>query len=117
MAWQAEPAKYEALFDGCGEIAERARVFIESGQPEKLGTLMNENQALLREINVSSPELEQLIEAALAGGAMGAKLSGGGRGGNMIALVDASSEGMVGDALLKAGAKSVIATTVESATD
>ena len=60
---------------------------IESGRPERLGPLMDENQRLLQAMGVSSPELERLIAAARGAGALGAKLSGGGRGGNMIALV------------------------------
>ena len=49
---------------------------------------MDENHALLQEIGVSCPELDALVAAARAAGALGAKLSGGGRGGNMIALGD-----------------------------
>jgi len=113
-AWQADPTKFEKLFDGCGRIADQARSVIESGKPEGLGALMNENQTLLRELTVSSPDLERLIEAALKGGALGAKLSGGGRGGNMIALVTDASEESVKSALLHAGAKRVITTTVET---
>ena len=49
---------------------------------------MDENHRLLQEIGVSCPELDALVAAARAAGALGAKLSGGGRGGNMIALVN-----------------------------
>ena len=47
---------------------------------------MNENHELLKQIDVSSSELEMLINTALNQGAIGAKLTGTGRGGNMIAL-------------------------------
>jgi len=77
-----------------------------------LGQLMNRNHALLREIGVSSPELDVLVEGALSAGALGAKLSGGGRGGNMLALVSAESEAAVHSALEQAGASRVIGTTV-----
>lgn len=112
-AWQADSAKFEALFDSCGQIADQARTLIENGQPDQLGPLMNENQILLRALAVSSPELETLIKAALSGGALGAKLSGGGRGGNMIALVTDATEDSVKQSLLRAGAKNVILTTIE----
>lgn len=112
-AWQADPAKYESLFDRCGEIARQARTLIESGQPDGLGSLMMDNHALLREMGVSCPELDSLVEAAMRGGALGAKLSGGGRGGNMIALVSETAEARVRDALLSAGARRVITTQVE----
>ncbi len=51
-----------------------------------VGKLLDENQELLREIEASSPELENLIDTALNQGALGAKLTGTGRGGNMVAL-------------------------------
>jgi mevalonate kinase len=73
---------------------------------------MANNHALLSELTVSSPELDGLVEAALNAGATGAKLSGGGRGGNMIALVSAETEQAVHAALTGAGAVRVIATTV-----
>jgi mevalonate kinase len=47
---------------------------------------MNENHKLLQQIEVSTKELNFLVEVARANGALGAKLTGGGLGGNMIAL-------------------------------
>ena len=89
QAWENNPEQFEKLFDAVGAIAVAARKAIKSGQVEALGSLMNENQALLLQIGVSSPELDALVEAALSAGASGAKLSGAGRGGSMIALVAA----------------------------
>jgi mevalonate kinase len=74
---------------------------------------MNQNHALLQEMTVSSPELDRLVQAAREAGALGAKLSGGGRGGNMIALVKPDSAEAVSRSLKEAGAKDVIITTVE----
>jgi mevalonate kinase len=102
--WQADKPRYERLFDQVGEIAELGRAAIEAGNLVQLGMQLNQNQALLREIGVSSPELETLIEAALSAGALGAKLSGGGMGGNMIALVEANRADEISNGLLKAGA-------------
>ncbi len=93
-----------------------ARTIIESvtiDSTESLGPLMDENHALLRELTVSSPELDQLCAAARASGALGGKLSGAGRGGNMIALVTAERAGSVTDALHAAGAVGIIQTTVK----
>ncbi|MBI5876073.1 MAG: mevalonate kinase [Chloroflexi bacterium] len=111
-AWQAEPARYEAIFDAIGKLVEQARDAIEYGRLERLGPLMDANQAHLREIGVSSPELERLIAAAKGAGASGAKLSGGGRGGCMIALVDAATQAAVQAALTAAGAKAVLVSEV-----
>jgi mevalonate kinase len=102
------------LFDGCGRIANTARSAIETGDIAHIGRLMTANQTLLQEMTVSSPELERLVAAAMAAGALGAKLSGAGRGGNMIALVDDDSETAVHEALISAGAKSVLTTTIQS---
>jgi mevalonate kinase len=56
--------------------------------------------------------LDQLIEAARNAGALGAKLSGGGRGGNLIALVQPEIAESVSASLKEAGAKNTIVTQV-----
>ena len=112
-AWEREPSRYDRLFDQMGEVAIRARRAIEEGTIEEMGHLMNENHRLLRLIGVSSPELEDLVRAAREAGALGAKLSGAGRGGNMIALVTEETKGAVVKALREAGAKDLIVTEVK----
>ena len=113
-AWEQEPARFEALFDRVAAVVEAARSAIAAGEPERLGPLMDENHALLREIGVSCPELDALVAAARGAGALGAKLSGGGRGGNMIALVTEATASQVADALRAAGAVNVIVSTVRT---
>ena len=112
-AWEQDRARYESLFDEIGAIARAARAAIEHGEVDALGDLMNTNQMLLRKIGVSSPEIETLVNAALRAGARGAKLSGAGRGGNVIALVDATTQDRVERALWDAGARRVIVTQVK----
>lgn len=111
-AWQADPTLYEARFDAIGEVVWAARPAIEEGDIGELGRLFDVNQALLTELGVSSPPLAKLIQAAKAAGALGAKLSGGGRGGNVIALVQTETVGRVKAACLAAGAQNLIVTTV-----
>jgi mevalonate kinase len=111
-AWEKEPQKYNRLFDQMGALAQAGREAIESGKREEIGRLMDENQSLLRAIDVSSSQLEALIEAARESGALGAKLSGAGRGGNMIALVTSETYDQVRAALRRAGARNVIVTEV-----
>ncbi len=111
--WQREPERYEVLFQAIGALARHARGLIQAGQPAALGALMTRNHALLGELGVSSPELETLVAAAQTAGALGAKLSGGGRGGNLIALVTAETAAGVEAALCQAGAARVITTTIE----
>jgi mevalonate kinase len=112
--WQAEPERYNRLFEQIGALARDARRVLENGRAEELGPLMDENHTLLCELGVSSGELDSLVAAARASGALGAKLSGGGRGGNMIALVTPETAGSVAGALLAAGAKNTILTTIRS---
>ncbi len=64
---------------------------------------MNINQALLSAVGVSNSALERLIDAARDAGAFGAKLTGGGGGGCMIALASRSKLGHIADAIGKAG--------------
>jgi hydroxymethylglutaryl-CoA reductase len=59
---------------------------IQDNDVTTLGDLMNINQGLLNALQVSTPELERLINVARDAGAAGAKLTGGGGGGAMIAL-------------------------------
>ncbi len=106
--WQADRQRFDQLFDECGQLTVSARKAIERGDTEETGRLMNENHALLVAMTVSSAELDRLVLAAGEAGALGAKLSGGGRGGNMIALVTAESEATVRAALKAAGAKRVL---------
>jgi mevalonate kinase len=110
--WEADPARYEAQFDAIAALARAGRAAIEQGDTAELGALFDRNHALLQELGVSSPALDVLIAAARAAGALGAKLSGGGRGGNVIALVEEAGRDAVRAALVAAGAQSVIVTTV-----
>ena len=112
-AWEAERVRCKALFDQIGAIVRAARAAIERGEIDALGPLMNANQKLAREMGVSSPEIEVLVEAALRAGAGGAKLSGAGRGGNVIALVGEENPEKLVRALMDAGARGVIVTRVE----
>ena len=113
MALESEPERFDKIFRQIGEIAKKAKNAIEAGENQKLGSLMNENHGYLKEMNVSSAELDKLVKAAQAAGALGAKLSGGGRGGNMIALVNTNDFEAVEIALQAAGAKGMIRTTVQ----
>ena len=110
--WEEDQQKWGAVFDEIGEIVDQAREAIESGEREILGPLMNKNHSLLRELTVSSPELDRLVETACQAGARGAKLSGGGRGGNMIALVTSEEAENIASTLRAVGATHTIITQV-----
>ena len=110
--WQADQTKWEKVFDEVGEIAKEARTVIERGKTKELGELMSRNHALLQSMTISSPELDSLVTAARRAGALGAKLSGGGRGGNMIALVAPDLAETVAGSLKEAGARNTVITQV-----
>lgn len=111
-AWQADPQRYELYFDAIAACVLHGREAIAAGDLLRLGALMDEDQGLLDAIGVNSPELQRLIEAAHGAGALGAKLSGAGRGGNMVALVTEETAEAVEHALLRAGAMRVIVTKI-----
>lgn len=110
--WIRNNNAFENIFNEIAQLSLIARRSIESGKPELLGELMNQNHELLQQLTVSCPELDALVESAKQAGALGAKLSGGGRGGNMIALVEKETAENVSQALLSAGAKRTIVTEI-----
>jgi mevalonate kinase len=110
--WEADTVKWESVFDEVGKIAKQARMNIESGKWKVIGDLMNENHEWLQKMTVSSLELDTLVNAARKAGALGAKMSGGGRGGNMIALVLPEMAESVSRALKEAGARNTIVTQI-----
>ncbi len=81
------PRKYNQLFKQAEDLAFTARKALERFDLRTVGQLMNENHRLLQEIGVSCKELDYLVNFARERGAFGAKLTGGGGGGCMIALV------------------------------
>ncbi len=114
QGWLHDTDRHEMLFDRIDEIAGLARIAIEEGDVAVLGPLMDENQVLLADLGVSSPELERLCAAAREAGALGAKLSGGGRGGNMITLVEPDKRSGVRQSLEQAGASRVMEMTLDT---
>lgn len=109
---EADPEPTERTIREIGAISDQARSAIECGDAAAIGRLMNANHELLKLLTVSSLELDQLVDAAQNAGALGAKLSGGGRGGNMIALVTPEHAHQVEQALLTSGAARVFQTTI-----
>ena len=113
--WESSPGEWDVVLDGIGALAGMAREAIENGVWRHLGPLMNENQALLQRLTVSSPELDRMVAAARQAGALGAKLSGGGRGGNMIALAPSAERAAaagIETALRDAGASMTLVTSI-----
>lgn len=113
-SWEGERDRFEGLFKRVGAVVDRARRALEGDELPALGELMDQNQALLAEIGVSSPDLERLIAAAKAAGARGAKLSGAGLGGNVIALAEEHTRNPIERGFRQAGARWTLQTEVRS---
>jgi mevalonate kinase len=78
--------KYDALFEQAEALAIIGRRALLDFDLKKVGELMNDNHLLLQEIEVSHEKLDLLVDVARKEGAFGAKLTGGGGGGCMVAL-------------------------------
>jgi mevalonate kinase len=109
---EKNPEKYKEIFERAENIAFLARRALQDEDYEEIGKLMNENHKLLQQIGVSSEELDFLVEIARENGALGAKLTGGGLGGNMLALTPFKElQEQVANAIEKEGFQ-VLKTTV-----
>ncbi|WP_232685894.1 mevalonate kinase [Halobacterium zhouii] len=71
-----------------GDLVREGERALEAGDVEELGRLMNFNHGLLSALDVSARTLENMVWAARDGGALGAKLTGAGGGGSIVALDD-----------------------------
>lgn len=83
---EKHPEKYGRLFKAAEELVYKAREALEEFDLREVGVLMDENHKLLQGIEISCKELDFLVELARQHGAFGAKLTGGGMGGNIVAL-------------------------------
>ncbi len=106
-AWQRNKSLYNRIFAEIDDLALKAAEAIREYDLEKLGEYMNVNQGLLNALQVSSPELEEIISIARHNGAVGAKLTGAGGGGAVVALCPEHAERIAG-AIRKAGYKALI---------
>ncbi|HEX7018223.1 MAG TPA: hypothetical protein VF209_04935, partial [Patescibacteria group bacterium] len=96
-------ASVENIFNQVGKITESLKTALENDNHSLAGDLLNQHQESMRELGVSSIELENLITASLEGGAYGATLSGAGGGDCMVALVNENTREVVENKIIQAG--------------
>ena len=84
----ADPAWFDAIATEYESLVNNALEALRNNNLQKVGELMNRNHELLQELTVSCKELDNLVDVARDAGALGAKMTGTGRGGNMIAIAD-----------------------------
>jgi mevalonate kinase len=85
-AKEADPEKYGRIFRDYGELVKEAKEALEAQDIGKIGELMDRNHELLKEMDLSCKEAEEIIRIAKGSGAAGAKITGTGRGGYVITL-------------------------------
>ena len=95
----------EQIISAIGKVTRRGISALQEGKLNVIGNSMTENHILLRSLGVSCPELERLIAAALPT-SYGAKLTGAGGGGCMIALTDEPK--ITSEAIELAGGRTMI---------
>ncbi|MDO9537812.1 MAG: mevalonate kinase [Thermoplasmata archaeon] len=100
------PEKYAKIFDQAEELVNQARDVLIAGDLLAIGKLMDRNHELLQKIEVSQEKLDYLVELTRKSGALGAKMTGGGLGGYMVALfADAETQEKTALACEKEGFK------------
>ena len=104
--FERNSALYNTIFDEIDEISIAGAIALRDADYETLGSLMNVCHGLLNAIEVSTPELETMIQIARARGALGAKLTGAGGGGSIVALCPGCEDAVAG--ALKAAGHSII---------
>lgn len=84
--YEANPSLYDMIFAEIDELSIAGAVALRDRDYAALGSMMNVCQGFLNAIEVSTPELEKMIQIARRSGAVGAKLTGSGGGGSIVAL-------------------------------
>lgn len=79
-------AYYDAIFDQIDAMSRAGAEALVNGEYQRLGAMMNICHGLLNAIGVSTAELECMVSVARQAGAIGAKLTGAGGGGSIVAL-------------------------------
>ncbi len=111
---QQYPQTIDPIFHSAGELSIQAIEAIQQSNITRLGNLMDINHGLLMAIGVSHEALDRLVHIAKQNGALGAKLTGAGGGGCMIALVAQEQSNQIAEKLEQGGATPIIAEKVNT---
>ena len=101
------PGQFDALFDEMDRLSRQGAQLLQAARWEELGALMNICHGLLNAIGVSTPSLERMVSLARQSGAVGAKLTGAGGGGSIVALCPGNADAVERE-LRRAGYQTII---------
>lgn len=106
------PARFTPLLEAARDLGERGLAACAAGDLVELGALFDRAHTLLQALEICTPQIDELVRAARGAGALGAKLTGAGLGGFMVALVPTGHEERIRAALVDAGGELVFSTAV-----
>ena len=109
---KAAPTRFRELCEAAAEQVSLGKTALQEGDSAQLGKALNATHQLLAALGVSTPALDRLVETARSAGAWGAKLTGAGLGGFMLALVDPEQANAVSRALRADGAEHILVSVV-----
>lgn len=101
------PDIIEAIIEAIARLSEEGYGALRRGDLKRVGELMNMDHGLLSALGVSTPELDRMVNAARTAGALGAKLTGAGGGGCIVALVEEARRRRVSEAVRRAGGRAL----------
>ena len=102
--FQAGTGKEERFMRRAAQLVDHAKASLAEGEPEKFGTCLTDYHDLLRGQGLSTDRIDALVDAALRAGSLGAKITGGGLGGCVLAVSRPERAGEVARQLHAAGA-------------
>jgi mevalonate kinase len=85
---ESDPEGFALLLEKFNDLETRAEAALENGDLSFIGSLMNDNNELLSDLDLLIDENKKIISTALASGALGSKVTGGGGGGCCISLAE-----------------------------
>ena len=107
------PSVIGPILSNIGQMSILAEKFVDQNDYATIGKLMNVNQGLLDAIGVGGAELSSLVYAARKNAAIGAKITGAGGGGCIVALAENEAAMAISKAIEKAGGEAIITKNTE----
>jgi len=105
----SEPEVLDLIFDAIDQITASGIGWLEAGDYKRLGMLMNINHGLLDAMGLGSLELSAIVDGARGAGALGAKITGAGGGGCIVAICEEAMVEHIVEGIRAAGGEAIVA--------